>query len=307
MRRGFTVVELLVVIAIIGVITSLTIPAVQMAREASRKTTCSNNLKQLAMAAQSHNTTFEYFPNAGGLSGASRSKTTSGIPKRSIEQDWGVFYQLLPYLEQEALFSNTNDAQVAGAKLKLYFCPTRRSPTTVSGSTENGLTGSDPRGGVDYAGSGGDQQGAAAFPATGNMNNQNGVILPRPNAVPMIVTNRITSQEIADGLSNVVMFGERNFNRKPIGTQFDEDNGFINGWSFDTIRWGAKRPNQDRPILTESLTSTYDYRFGGSHSGVVYLAFCDGSVRGFLLSKSIDDLAFRQLVNRRDGKYPQLD
>src|SRR5688572_27173115 len=91
MRRAFTVVELLVVIAIIGVLVAITLPAVQMAREAARKTQCSSQLKQIAMAALAHNTAFEHFPNAGGLDGQPRSLTSSGGPRRSIEQDWGVF------------------------------------------------------------------------------------------------------------------------------------------------------------------------------------------------------------------------
>lgn len=319
MRRAFTVVELLVVIAIIGVLTALILPAVQAVRESARKATCAANLKQIAIAAQAHAESFEYYPNAGGQDGRPRSKTSSGTPRRSIEQDWGVFYQILPYLEQQAVYVNPNDAEVAGLKLKTYFCPTRRPPTAVSGSTGNMLGAGVLRGGVDYAGSGGFT--IATFPDAASFNNQTGAIIPRPGAVAGISTERITGQSISDGLSNVLMFGERNFKRKARGVQQDEDNGYINGWSWDTIRWGVNKPLSDRiePSPPTAPLPVYDLRFGGPHgtysrnpstlqessTGVVMIAMCDGSTKA-LSYDSIDDTVFRQLVNRRDGKFPQL-
>lgn len=300
MRRAFTVVELLVVIAIIGVLVALTLPAVQYAREAGRIATCRNNLKQIAFASQAHAESFEYFPNAGGRDGLPRSKTTSGTPRRSVEQDWGVFYQILPYLDQQAVYINPNDSEVAGLKLKTYFCPTRRPPKTVSGSMANGLPAATLRGGVDYAGSGGGA--GATFPAIASMNGQVGAIIPRP--AMGVTTERINSQSIRDGLSNVVMFGERNFNRKPSGVQGDEDNGYFNGWSFDTIRWSHNgRPYPDRP----PPATNFDMRFGSSHSGVCLLAMCDGSVRSFGYAKQYgtaahsEDEIFRQLTHRFDN------
>lgn len=312
MRRAFTVVELLVVIAIIGVLTALTLPAVQMAREASRKATCAANLKQISIAAQAHNEAFEYFPNAGGRDGQPRSVTSSGTPRRSLEQDWGVFYQILPYVEQQAMYTNTNNAEVAALKLKFYFCPTRRPPTTVSGSTANGLTASALRGGIDYAGSGGpggpDPMGMlrpfAQLPAayTNSLSYQTGAIIPRPGIQAGQVSERISSGAIRDGLSNVLMFGERHVHKKtPIDA--DEDNGYFNGWSWDTIRFShLDKPLNDCTVGNQGAENT---RFGGPHSGVTMLAMCDGSVKAVQIA-SMDTLTFRQLTHRSDGKFPQL-
>src|SRR3954464_7614885 len=86
--RAFTLVELLVVIAIIGVLVALLLPAVQSAREASRRTKCTNQLKQFGIAMHNYADTFKVFPNRRGGFG--------GIQANRISP----FAQLLPYTEQ---------------------------------------------------------------------------------------------------------------------------------------------------------------------------------------------------------------
>lgn len=91
-RQAFTLVELLVVIAIIGILVSLLLPAVQAAREAARRTTCINNLKQLGLAMQLHHDSYQLLPY-------SKRET---LPQRSWAPD------LLPYLEQSNMVTAAN-------------------------------------------------------------------------------------------------------------------------------------------------------------------------------------------------------
>ena len=101
-RRGFTLIELLVVIAIIGVLIALLLPAVQSAREAARRSQCTNNLKQLGLGLHNYESTYGKFPP--GI-----VTTTSNLPNElSTWVAWSPQAMLLPYLEQQPLYNASN-------------------------------------------------------------------------------------------------------------------------------------------------------------------------------------------------------
>lgn len=132
-RRGFTLVELLVVIAIIGVLVALLLPAVQAAREASRRSTCQNHLKQFGLALLNFESAKKEFPAGSlGIIGA-----TAANPY------WSTHAQLLPYFEQGAIsqrldFDETpwsaNNSNVARTQPSLFLCPSDRTPAQTAGA-----------------------------------------------------------------------------------------------------------------------------------------------------------------------------
>jgi prepilin-type N-terminal cleavage/methylation domain-containing protein len=136
--RGFTLVELLVVIAIIGILVALLLPAIQAAREAARRSTCINQLKQMSLAMQNHVSALRVFPTGGSRYNpnikdyVTGGTTNPGTPYGPAKQGLGWAYQILPYLEQGAVKGIVTQAQLQNTVVPLYLCPSRRSPDIVS-------------------------------------------------------------------------------------------------------------------------------------------------------------------------------
>ena len=115
-RRGFTLVELLVVIAIIGILVALLLPAVQAAREAARRMSCGNNLKQIALAIHNYHDTYKTFPPIRGgqlIGGGSQpfgANVTSypGCPGWFNSTGWSWRAIILPFVEQQPLYDQIN-------------------------------------------------------------------------------------------------------------------------------------------------------------------------------------------------------
>lgn len=131
-RHGFTLVELLVVIAIIGVLVALLLPAVQAAREAARRTECKNRLKQIGLSIQNFVDAKKMLPTGGDaifpvIANYLQGNSPLGPDKQGI--GWG--FQILPYLEQGALYGITTQADLQSTVIPGYFCPSRRAPAKI--------------------------------------------------------------------------------------------------------------------------------------------------------------------------------
>ncbi len=315
--RGFTLVELLVVVAIIGILIALLMPAVQAARESARRTQCMNNLKQLALAGQSHLTAQGFFPSGGW------GYRWVGDPDRGFgrNQPGGWLYSLLSYLDQENLRSlgrggtapQKRDAAetLSRTALPVANCPSRRRPIAYPHNTGTAQTnflfnpGTD---GVscppstlvaksDYCSNGGSQwMGTHPGPATIAEANSYSWKSPTGFNGIVFIRSEIAAAHVVDGMSNTLFCAEK-YIAADLYTQFsgagDSQSMFI-GYDQDTSRQTDNPPMQDRPGVVD------DYRFGSSHVVGVHCAFCDGGVRA--IAFDIDAEVWRRLGSRNDGR-----
>jgi len=258
----------------------LLLPAVQSAREAGRRSQCVNNLKQIGLACQNHHDARGFFPD-GGIDWSSAREFIGGSPRSAPNQNWGVLYQLLPYLDNAPTWENTDDAAVRRATVSPYFCPSRRGPTVINGRALN-----------DYAGNGGVETGGG-FDWGGG---RNGTIVRGGTAYTGV--KQIGAKQITDGLSRTLLVGEKRLDRRLTAArvaQCSDNEGYSAGWDWDTVRFGGNPPDIDR----ETGVDACDLLFGSAHQGGAQFLFCDGSVRP--VAYSVDRTVFQNASNRSDG------
>ncbi|MCH2115340.1 MAG: DUF1559 domain-containing protein [Pirellulales bacterium] len=290
---GFTLVELLVVIAIIGVLVALLLPAVQAAREAARRTHCTNNLKQLALGFMGHEAAHGHFPT-GGWSLARMGDPDYGFGER---QPGGWPFNVLPFIEQGLIrdmgagVTDTaqKDALIAERNAKpiaTFVCPSRRSV----GALRNPVHRNRIYAKTCYAANIGDTLVAAGTFHAPKRPDQFDGFKWRLDAAELFEKYRgisferstIEVRHVTDGLSNTYMLGGKYLNPDDYtrgrglgddwpmytGTQDDQSRSVY----FDRETGESYRPMQDRPAFSEAV------RFGGPHAAGTNMALCDGSV-----------------------------
>jgi prepilin-type N-terminal cleavage/methylation domain-containing protein len=186
-RRGFTLIELLVVIFIIAVLIGLVLPAVQDAREAANRAKCSNNLRQLGLAAHQHHDKHGWLPPGMGFT----PFATSGV--------WAQhFFHLLPYLEQNNLYQRAlGPVQLPTGPITMYF---PGNNTVYSQAVATFLCPSDPSvdpGGVVTAN--GFAWGASCYAANSQVFSP---VAGDPHGKTRIA-------DITDGTSNTIFYAEK--------------------------------------------------------------------------------------------------
>lgn len=284
-RTAFTLVELLVVIAIIGVLVSLLLPAVQAARESAARTQCANNLKQIGVAFANHHSALTWFPDGGESWTSSRTgqgaSPNLNTPKMAPEQYWGWLYQILPYMEREALWNDPDDDVVRRTPIPSYFCPTRRRPMVIGGTHAVN----------DYAGNGGLYTSTGAMWGDGK---NGGVLVRRKQSI------QITLMDIKDGTTNTILVGEKRVDSGALGSfQCDDNEGHTSGWDWDIIRWGNDPPQPDRDGGDQC-----EVLFGSAHPAGTQFVLCDGSVR--LVTFDVNRTVFQNACHRYDRQATTL-
>ena len=317
--RAFTIVELLVVIAIIGILIAMLLPAVQAAREAARRMQCGNNLKQLSQAALSHEQAHGWFPSGGW------GWTWMGDPDRGYGdmQPGGFFYNILPYIEQQALHDMSKEktdplekdaitAIMASTPIPVMTCPSRRQSAPY-GEGQALMNCDQPTDGFFhgcYRASAGCVQigwdsgpeslseGDAGLGFT-DMTNNNGICYQQSQVRPV---------DITDGLSNTYLLGEKYLNPDHYydGLDYGDDQPALGGDDYDNCAWATEAPRQDTPGIPSGLWGPQNWIFGSAHAGSMNVAMCDGSIHS--ISYNIDsntdpsNLGVHQrLANRHDG------
>lgn len=337
-ERGFTLVELLVVIAIIGILVSLLLPAVNAAREAARRSQCSNHLKQIGLAFVNHEATHKFLPSNGW------SLFSVGDPDRGFgrAQPGGWAYSILPFIEEQAVFDLPGDGdrqrvtpqqrmkalELLASPVSSYYCPSRRPSGVYPYVLPNQWSpwNSDKPDFVartDYGVNGGDTTDGAHSFATEFEVRPDGtweyiqyqdffwpgsyVFADRatfawpPESGQSGISffgSEIALTKVKDGLTKTYMVGERFMNSDHYDSGLNPND---NVHCYVGSDWDINVYGNADPQFTPRQDQRGSGDFGGygsSHPGVFHAVMCDGSVAS--IPFGIDLRVHTLLSHRRD-------
>lgn len=332
--KAFTLIELLVVIAIIAILVALLLPAVQQAREAARRSSCKNNLKQIGLALHNYHDVYNSFPIGANFAVGVTGGGTSINPGFGVS--W--WYGTLPYLEQAALADRLTDVgahpgaladsnagtnsgflvngpAVDGVVISAMLCPSSPVPVFRRPYSHN-IVGPSY---IGISGATNDSTGFSANPCDRYWTAMQGHISKGGVLVPV---QAIKIRDITDGTSNTLLAGEQaDYGTNAAGAivTLNSRHGFLCGINQDSTSRtcstsGSGQPAFNITTLRYAINSTSTALSGVSdisgnnsihngmfsaHPGGAQAVLADGSVR--FISENLDLATLKSLATRDDG------
>jgi prepilin-type N-terminal cleavage/methylation domain-containing protein/prepilin-type processing-associated H-X9-DG protein len=314
--RGFTLVELLVVIAIIGVLVALLLPAVQAAREAARRTTCLDHLKNLGLACLNHLDARKTYPPGKVL-------RRDANPTEELT-NWAI--EILPYIEEGALYDRYDQTRrnwdnvnklVLQTTLPVMGCPSDpnvgRLAVPQNGPTfgSEGLATGSYRavGGRGLSGGNPDEMYWDSMQATmgDNANQLNREDRGAMHMVTRFNLSPVRAGQITDGASHTLLIGEYTANRL-VGRSVYWANSFYGmnlgsivpnvGSHFWTPDYETCRVNMPDPGFPQPCRRAFSSMHGGSST--VNFVYCDGAVRSINTDVNMTVMANTATISGRE-------
>ena len=319
---GFTLVELLVVIAIIGLLIALLLPAIQAARETARRSSCTNNLKQLGLALQNHANTKRTFPMGAQTQLDTILPVVNGVTYGRRRWSWSVY--VLPFLEQQPLYdvqwrhyqsstwqdggsdgssASYTDLPQKGTFVNGFICAS--DPTNPKLFSQDGPSNPNNQG---FHGNYLLNAGSQAFGTTSaNSSQLNGISFP---------LSAVTLKDVTDGLSKTLAGSEIMLIPEPVGgglpvidTRGRYHNNLHGGSSLSTLYPPNTTVSDQLPYCSNSITRAPCNGGSGAnhvisarsyHPGGVNAAMADGAVR--FVRNEIDTLVWQATGSRNGGE-----
>ncbi|QDT91797.1 DUF1559 domain-containing protein [Gimesia algae] len=275
-KKGFTLIELLVVIAIIAILIALLLPAVQQAREAARRSTCKNNMKQIGLALHNYHETHRIFPYGYNTVPGGGCADGTG----DIRTGWGFF--ILPFIDQAPLYQYCNSKGASD-------CPIWHTTTALIDTGGTGARASipvyncpsDPMGGINT------DISTKVF----GKSNYKGVTNEATSQAYTFGTSAVTSRmrDFTDGTSNTIQVGEAATMGNYVGAVWmgvidDVHDNMAN--ATNTATWAINGTDSDA--------------FNSTHTGGCHFLLGDGKVR--FISENINRDLYVDLATKNGGE-----